>query len=182
MPSDPVRTVMDWLGGLLFVGAALAAFGLWSYGKGKAHTEAVWQAKLVAAVAAARETEVDLGKIAEASAKRIAQKEAQLDAQAQRQAVVWRQMLADMPRCRVPRAVGGMLDAAAGSVPATPAVARPPVADPDEAALAATIDLAETLDRVRENYAICRVNAERLTEARGWYTDLRTRVNSGAQP
>lgn len=82
---------------------------------------------------------------------------------------------------RIPAAVGVQLDAAAG-LPATPVVARPPVADPDEAALAATIDLAETLDRVRENYAICRVNVERLTEARDWYTDLRTRVNSGAQP
>ncbi len=36
--------------------------------------------------------------------------------------------------------------------------------------------------RASSFYAICRVNAERLTEARGWYTDLRTRVNSGAQP
>ncbi len=177
----PTR-ILGWAGGLAFVAALLAALYLTGKMNGRDAERAKWQERQIVAERAARQTEADLGKIAEASAKRIAQKEAQLDAQAQRQAVVWRQMLADMPRCRVPRAVGGMLDAAAGSVPATAEIPGSISPDPDEAALAATIDLAETLDRVRENYAICRVNAERLTEARGWYTDLRTRVNSGAQP
>jgi len=61
-------------------------------------------------------------------------------------------------------------------------VARPPDPGADAAALDRTVELAETLDRVRENYRICQLNVARLTEARDWYTGLRERVNSGEKP
>lgn len=180
MIDIPTR-IAGWMGGTLFVAALLAALYLTGRMHGRDAERAVWTERQIVAERAARQTETDLAALAAKSAARQAQKEALLNDQAQRQTAAWRAAMARVRDVRIPRAVGVQLDAA-GSLPAAAAVARPPVADPDEAALAATIDLAETLDRVRENYAICRVNAERLTEARGWYTDLRTRVNSGAQP
>ena len=180
MIDIPTR-IAGWLGGALFVAALLAALYLTGRMHGRDAERARWTERQIIAERAARQTETDLAAIAAQSAARQAQKEALLNDQAQRQTAAWRAAMARLRDQRIPAAVGVQLDAAAG-LPATPVVARPPVADPDEAALAATIDLAETLDRVRENYAICRVNVERLTEARDWYTDLRTRVNSGAQP
>ena len=176
----PTR-IAGWLGGLLLVAAAFGGTYLTGRLHGRDAERAVWTERQIIAERAARQTETDLAALAAKSAARQAQKEALLNDQAQRQTAAWRAAMARVRDQRVPAAVGVQLNAAAG-VSATPAVARPPDPGPDEAALAATIDLAETLDRVRENYAICRVNAERLTEARGWYTDLRTRVNSGAQP
>lgn len=180
MIDIPTR-IAGWLGGALFVAALLAALYLTGRMHGRDAERARWTERQIIAERAARQTEADLAALAAKSAARAAEKERLLHDQAQRQTAAWRAAMARLRDQRIPAAVGVQLDAAAG-LPATPVVARPPVADPDEAALAATIDLAETLDRVRENYAICRVNAERLTEARGWYTDLRTRVNSGAQP
>lgn len=171
----------SWIGGLLFVGALFGGIWLHGFGKGAARTEARWQERLLVAERAARQTEVDLAAIAAASAKRFAVKEAALHEQAQRQGAEWRSLLAGLPRCRVPRAVGVQLDAAAG-VPATPSVARPPDPGADAAALDRTVELAVELDRVRENYAICAANVARLTEAKRWYTDLRERVNSGDSP
>lgn len=77
---------------------------------------------------------------------------------------------------RIPRAVGVQLDAA-GSLPAAAAVAEPPRADPDAQALDKLVDLADTLDTVRANYAICAANISRLSEARDWYEAIRVRVN-----
>lgn len=170
------------LGVLVALLAALggAGYGLVQWGRSLEHADEL--KRELAQVAEKQRLEEAAAAQVAASAARVAEKEKLLNEQAKRQTVKWRALVAGLPECRIPAAVGVQLDAAAGSVPATPTVARPPVADPDEAALAATIDLAETLDRVRENYAICRVNAERLTEARGWYTDLRTLVNSGVQP
>ena len=180
MIDIPTR-IAGWLGGALFVAALLAALYLTGRMHGRDAERARWTERQIIAERAARQTEADLAALAAKSAARAAEKERLLHDQAQRQTAAWRAAMARVRDVRVPAAVGVQLDRAAG-LHATPAVARPPVADPDEAALAATIDLAETLDRVRENYAICRVNVERLTEARDWYTDLRTRVNSGAQP
>lgn len=172
----------SWIGGLLFVGALFGGIWLHGYTTGKARTEAVWQERVVVAERAARQTEVDLVAMAEASARRIAAKEQALHEQAQARGAAWRELLASLPRCRVPRAVGVQLDAAAG-VPAAPHVAEPPRADPDAAALDRTVELAVELDRVRENYAICAANVARLTEAKRWYSDLRERVNlSGDAP
>lgn len=175
------QTIGGWIGGLLFVAAAFGGSWLHGYTHGKAKTEAIWQEKLVVAERAARQTEVDLVAMAEASARRIAAKEQALHEQAQARGAAWRELLASLPRCRVPRAVGVQLDAAAG-VSAAPAVAEPPRADPDAAALDRTVELAVELDRVRENYAVCAANIERLAEAKRWYDGLRERVNSGEQP
>lgn len=65
----------------------------------------------------------------------------------------------------------------AAGLPAAPSVAEPPRADPDAAALDKLVDLADTLDTVRANYAICTANIGRLSEARNWYEALRARVN-----
>lgn len=170
------QTIGGWIGGLLFVAAAFGGSWLHGYTHGKAKTEAIWQEKVVVAERAARQTEVDLAAIAAASAKRMAAKEAALHEQADRQNAEWRSLLAGLPRCRVPRDVGVRLDVAAG-LPATPSVARPPDPGADAATLDRTVELAETLDRVRENYAICATNVSRLTEARDWYNSLRERVN-----
>lgn len=168
--------ILGWLAGVAAVLALLAALYLTGRMHGRDAERARWTERQIIAERAARQTETDLAALAAKSAARQAQKEALLNDQAQRQTAAWRAAMARLRDQRIPAAVGVQLDAAAG-LPATPAVARPPVADPDEAALAATIDLAETLDRVRENYAICQTNAARLTEARDWYSDLRERVN-----
>lgn len=166
----------SWAGGLLFVAALLGGTWLHGYTHGKSKTERVWQERLVVAERAARQTEVDLAAIAAASAKRLAVKEAALHEQAERQDAAWRDLLAGLPRCRVPRAVGVQLDAAAG-VPATPAVAEPPSPAADGAALDALVDVAGALDACRQNAVIGRRNIATLIEARDWYTDLRERVN-----
>lgn len=171
----------SWIGGLLFVAALVGGIWLHGYTTGKARTEAVWQARLAESERAARQTENELVAMAEASAKRVAAKEQALHEQAKRQGAAWRETLASLPRCRVPRSVGVQLDTAAG-LPAAPAVAKPPRAGPDAAALDRTVELAVELDRVRENYAVCAANVARLTEAQRWYTDLRERVNSGDAP
>lgn len=183
--SDVTETIARWIGALLFVAAALGAAGLslyqWGRTTGRSDEREVWQERFRVAERAARHTEADLAGIAAASAKRIALKEAALNEQARAQNLAWRALLARLPACRLPRAVGVQLDAASG-VPAVAPVAEPSEPGADGAALDRTIELAETLDRVRENYGICQTNAARLTEARDWYNNLRERVNSGAQP
>jgi len=173
---DVGTRIGSWVGGLLFVGALIGGIWLHGYTKGASKTERVWQERLVVAERAARQTETDLAAIAAQSAKRLAVKEAALHEQAQRQADEWRALLAGLPRCRVPRAVGVRLDAAAG-LPAATAVADSSRPVADGPALDRTVELAVELDRVRENYAICAANVARLTEAKRWYTDLRERVN-----
>jgi len=171
----------SWIGGLVFASALFGGVWLHGYTTGKARTEAVWQARLAESERAARQTENELVAASEASAKRVAAKEAALHEQAKRQGAAWRETLASLPRCRVPRSVGVQLDAASG-VSATSRVAHPPRAGPDASALDRTVELAVELDRVRENYAVCAANVARLAEAKRWYTDLRERVNSGDSP
>lgn len=171
----------SWIGGMLFAAALFGGVWLHGYTTGKARTEAVWQARLAESERAARRVENELIAASEASAKRVAAKEAALHEQAKRQGAAWRETLASLPRCRVPRSVGVQLDAASG-VSATSRVAEPPRANPDAAALDRTVELAVELDRVRENYAVCAANVARLAEAKRWYTDLRERVNSGDSP
>lgn len=165
----------------VIIGAVLVAlFAGWTviaYRHGVKTERADWTERQRIAEAAARQTERDLAELAARGAARLAEKERLLNDQAKRSAETIRTLLAGVPDCRVPRAVGRVLDTTAGSLPATPAVAEPPRPDPDDSALDAVIGLADVLDRVNENYAICRANVDRLTEARDWYTDLRERVN-----
>lgn len=171
----PTR-ILGWAGGLLFVVAVLAALYLTGRMHGRDAERARWQERQIVAERTARQTEADLAGIAEASAKRIAEKERLLNDQAQRQAADWRAALARVPDCRIPRAVGVQLDRASG-VPEPAAVAGAPGPAADDAALDQLVRLADELDTVRTNYAICRINAGRLTEAREWYEALRARVS-----
>ena len=173
---DIPTLIAGWLGGLLFVAAAFGATWIYGYTYGQSRERAAWQERALGAEVEARRVERELREAEAASRERIARKEEMLDERAKAQTVAWRAMLANLPECRVPRAVGVQLDAASG-VPAAPAVAEPSGPDPDAAALDSTVRLAETLDRVRENYQICQTNAARLTEARDWYNGLRERVN-----
>lgn len=168
--------ILGWLAGVAAVLAVLA--GAYFYGRmqGRDAERAVWTERQIVAERAARQTETDLAWIADASAKRIAEKERLLNDQAQRQSAAWRAAMARVRDQRVPAAVGVQLDAAAG-VSAAPAVAGAPRADPDGPALDQLVRLADELDVVRTNYGICRANIERLTEARDWYEALRSRVN-----
>lgn len=166
----------SWIGGLLFVGALFGGIWLHGYTSGKAKTERVWQARLAESERAARRVENELIAASEASAKRVAAKEAALHEQAKRQGAAWRETLAGLPRCRVPRSVGVQLDAAAG-VPGPSELPGAVPAGTDEKTLDTVIELSDTLDRVRANYEICRINIERLTAVRDWYNELRDRVN-----
>lgn len=166
----------SWAGVLLFLAAAVAGTWLHGYTHGTAKTERVWQERLVVAERAARQTETDLAAIAAASAKRLAAKEAAINDQAARQADEWRALLAGLPSCRVPRAVGVQLDTAAG-VPGPPALAAAPQPAADGAALDALVDVAGALDACRQNAVIGRRNIDALIEAREWYDSLRERVN-----
>jgi len=173
-----IRDAGTWLGALgVFV---LALIGAWWIGhaKGVSAERARWESRQIIAERAARQTEIDLAQVAGASARRIAEKERLLDERARTLDADWRATLAGLPRCRLPARIGVQLDAAAG-VPAAAAVAEPPRTGPDAAALDTVIDLADTLDTVRANYAICHIDIERLTEARSWYEELRARVNRG---
>lgn len=173
----PTR-VAGWLGGLLFVVAAFG--GTWLHGRSRGvdAERAVWLERQAVAERAARQTEADLAGIAEASAKRIAEKERLLNDQAQRQSAAWRAALARVRDQRVPTAVGVQLNAAAG-LSGAPAVARPPGPGPAAGDLDPLIGLAETLDACRQNNLAGRINADRLTEARTWYEGVRERVNAG---
>ena len=177
---DLTTIIAGWAGGLLFVAAAFGATWIYGYTYGQSKERAAWQERALAAEVEARRVERELLEAEAASRERIARKQEMLDERAKAQTVAWRAMLANLPECRVPRAVGVQLDAAAG-VPATPPVAVAPGAGADGAALDRTIELAATLDRVRENYRICQINVARLTEARDWYSGLRERVNSREQ-
>lgn len=165
----------------VIVGAVLVAlFAGWTviaYRHGVKTERADWTERQRIEDAAARQTTRELTELAAKGAARLAEKERLLNDQAKRSAETIRTLLAGVPDCRVPRRVGRVLDTTAGSLPATPAVAKPSDPGPDDSALDAVIGLADVLDRVNENYAICRANIERLTEARDWYTDLRERVN-----
>lgn len=172
----PTR-VAGWIGGLLLVAAAFGGTYLTGRLHGRDAERAVWTERQIIAERAARQTEADLAAIAEASAKRIAEKERLLNDQAQRQSAAWRAALARVRDQRIPAAVGVQLDAA-GGLSAAPAVARPPQSDPDGPALDQLVRLADELDVVRQNYGICRANIERLTEARAWYEAIRERVNA----
>jgi hypothetical protein len=162
--------------GLVLV-ALFAGWTVIAYRHGVKTERADWTERQRIAEAAARQTEHDLADLAAKGAARLAEKERLLNDQARRSAETIRTLLAGVPECRVPRAVGRVLDATAGSLPATPAVARLPDPGPDDSALDAVIGLADVLDTVNANYSICRANIERLSEARDWYTDLRERVN-----
>lgn len=166
----------SWAGGLLFVAALLGGTWLHGYTHGKAKTERVWQERLVVAERAARQTETDLAALAAKSAARAAEKERLLHDQANRQTAAWRAAMARVRDIRVPAAVGVQLDAAAG-VPNPSELPGAVPAGTDEKTLDTVIELSDTLDRVRANYEICRINIERLTAVRDWYNELRDRVN-----
>ena len=166
----------------VIVGAVLVAlFAGWTviaYRHGVKTERAEWTERQRIAEAAARQTEQDLNELTAKGAARLALKEALLNDQAKRSAETIRTLLASVPDCRVPRRVGRVLDATAGSLPATPAVAKPPDPGPDDSALDTVVNLADILDTVNANYAICKRNVDRLSEAASWYTDLRERVNA----
>lgn len=172
----PTR-IAGWAGGLLLVAAAFGGTYLTGRLHGRDAERAVWTERQIIAERAARQTETDLAALAAKSAARQAQKEALLNDQANRQTAAWRAAMARVRDQRIPAAVGVQLDAA-GGLSAAPAVARPPRADPDGPALDQLVRLADELDVVRQNYGICRVNIERLTEARVWYEAIRERVNA----
>lgn len=176
MTPDLARTLGGWLGGLLLVAAAFGATYLTGRMHGRDAERAVWTERQIVAERAARQTEQDLAALAEQSARRIAVKEAALHDQATRQSAAWRALLASLPRCALPAAVGVQLDAAAG-LPAATAVAESPDAAADAAALGQLVRLADELDTVRANYAACRITSGRLIEARDWYEAIRERVN-----
>ena len=180
MIDIPTR-IAGWLGGALFVAALLAALYLTGRMHGRDAERARWTERQIIAERAARQTEADLAALAAKSAARAAEKERLLHDQAQRQTAAWRAAMARVRDVRVPAAVGVQLDRAAG-LPNPSELPGAVPAGTDEKTLDTVIELSDTLDRVRANYEICRINIERLTEARDWYTDLRTRVNSGAQP
>lgn len=172
----PTR-LAGWLGGLALVAAAVGAIYLTGKINGRNVERAIWQEKMLVAERAARQTETDLAALAAKSAARQAQKEALLRDQANRQTAAWRAAMARVRDQRIPAAVGVQLDAAAG-VSQPPAVAESPRADPDAQALDKLVGLADTLDTVRANYAICAANISRLSEARDWYEAIRVRVNA----
>lgn len=181
-----MRGIATWLAGNL---AALAVFaaalgGAWWHGhaSGTAEERERWVEQQQIAERAAKQTKIDLAALAEASARRATEKERLIHERALQLDAHWRATLADLPRCRLPRAVGVHLDAASGVVPDTAPVASAPGPGPDDSALDSLVDLSDALDVVRANYSICRANIDRLIEARQWYTDLRERVNSGVQP
>ena len=171
-----ITTVAGWAGGLAFVAALLGGTWLHGYTKGQSVVRAEWAEATLIAERAARQTESDLAAIAAASAKRISEKERLLHERARRQDARWRALLAGLPACALPRAVGVHFDAASG-VSDPPAVAEPPDPDPDGPALDSLLGLAETLDTVRTNYEICRTNIGRLIEAQQWYDAQRARIN-----
>ena len=172
----PTR-VAGWLGGLLLVAAAFGGTYLTGRLHGRDAERAVWTERQIVAERAARQTETDLAALAAKSAARAAEKERLLHDQANRQTAAWRAAMARLRDQRIPAAVGVQLDAA-GSLPAASALAEPPRADPDAQALDKLVDLADTLDTVRANYAICAANISRLSEARDWYESIRERVNA----
>lgn len=171
------RTILLVAAGL--IAGWLSVMAVYTAGQRAARAECQAQRDRDAAEAAARAraAEQDVTIITRDSATRIADKERMLNEQAHIHAEQIRKILASVPECRIPRGVGRVLDRAAGTVPEPPAVAQPPAADPDDPALDQLVRLADELDTVRENYGICRANADRLTEARDWYEALRARVN-----
>lgn len=168
--------ILGWAGGLLLIAAAFGGTYLTGRLHGRDAERARWTERQIVAERAARQTETDLAAIAAASAKRIAAKEAALNDQAQRQSAAWRAAMARVRDIRVPAAVGVQLDRAAG-LPAAPELPGAVPAGADEKTLDTVIELSDTLDLVRANYEICRINIERLTAVRDWYNDLRDRVN-----
>lgn len=171
----PTR-LAGWLGGLALVAALFAAVWFDGRHRGALAERAKWEQRQLAAERAARQTETDLAEIAAKSAARQAEKERLLNDQAQRQTAAWRAAMARVRDIRVPAAVGVQLDAAGGvSNPSELPGAVP--AGTDEKTLDTVIELSDTLDRVRANYEICRINIERLTAVRDWYNELRDRVN-----
>ena len=169
--------ILGWLAGAAAVLALLAGLYLAGRMHGRDAERARWTERQIIAERAARQTETDLAAIAAASAKRIAAKEAALNDQAQRQSAAWRAAMARLRDQRIPAAVGVQLNAA-GGLPAATAVAGAPRADPDAQALDKLVDLADTLDTVRANNAICAANIGRLSEARDWYESILERVNA----
>jgi hypothetical protein len=165
----------------VIVGAVLVAlFAGWTviaYRHGVKTERADWTERQRIAEAAARQTEHDLADLAAKGAARLAEKERLLNEQAKRSADTIRTLLAGVPECRVPARVGRVLDATAGSVPATAEIPGSISPDPDDPSLGALIGLAETLDTVNENYRRCALNIQRLNGVRDWYEDVRSRVN-----
>lgn len=168
--------VVRWLVGLLVCAGLLTAAWFHGRAKGVASERAAWTERQIIAERAARQTETDLAALAAKSAARQAQKEALLNDQAQRQTAAWRAAMARVRDVRIPRAVGVQLDRAAG-LPGPSELPGAVPAGTDEKTLDTVIELSDTLDRVRANYEICRINIERLTAVRDWYNELRDRVN-----
>lgn len=175
MIDIPTR-IAGWLGGALFVAALLAALYLTGRMHGRDAERARWTERQIIAERAARQTEADLAALAAKSAARAAEKERLLHDQAQRQTAAWRAAMARVRDVRVPAAVGVQLDRAAG-LPNPSELPGAVPAGTDEKTLDTVIELSDTLDRVRANYEICRINIERLTAVRDWYNELRDRVN-----
>lgn len=157
--------------------ALFAGWTVVAYRHGVKVERATWTERQRIEDAAARQTSRELAELAAKGAARLAEKERLLNDQARRSAETIRTLLAGVPECRVPARVGRVLDTTAGSLPATPAVARPPDPGPDDSALDAVIGLADVLDTVNENYRRCAMNIERLVAARDWYNDIREKVN-----
>lgn len=162
--------------GLVLV-ALFAGWTVIAYRHGVKTERADWEKAKRIAEAAARQTEHDLAELAAKGAARLAEKERLLNEQAKRSADTIRTLLAGVPECRVPARVGRVLDATAGSLPATAEIPGSISPDPDDPSLGALIGLAETLDTVNENYRRCALNIQRLNGVRDWYEDVRSRVN-----
>jgi len=157
------------LGILIALLAALggAGYGLVQWGRSLEHADGL-KRELAQIAEKQRLEEVAAAQIA-ASAARVAEKEKLLNEQAKRQTVKWRALVAGLPECRIPAAVGVQLDAAAFGLPEAPTVAQPSQAGTPAPAYT---DAGRELSICRENYLRARKTAERLEEARRWYESL----------
>lgn len=157
------------LGVLLALFAALggAGYGLVQWGRSLEHADEL--KRELAQVAEKQRLEEAAAAQVAASAARVAEKEKLLNEQAKRQTVKWRALVAGLPECRIPAAVGVQLDAAAFGVPEAPAVAQPSQTGTPAPAYT---DAGRELSICRENYLRARKTAERLEEARRWYESL----------
>lgn len=157
------------LGVLVALLAALggAGYGLVQWGRSLEHADEL--KRELAQIAEKQRLEEAAAAQVAASAARVAEKEKLLNEQAKRQTVKWRALVASLPECRIPAAIGVQLDAAAFGVPEAPAVAQPPQTGTPAPAYT---DAGRELSICRENYLRARKTAERLEEARRWYESL----------
>lgn len=172
------KLILSLAGGTLLYVSLLGGLSLHFYYKGMKACQDEVAAGRIQAEQEAMETARELALVTNRSAERIAEKEKALYEQAKRQESHWKKLMASVPECRVPAAVGVQLDAASGVSPST-GVAPTPDPNPDDPALDAIIGCAETLDVVRTNYGICLVNSNRLLEAQEWYKGVRGEYERG---